>query len=312
MSQQRVHDPDASLPSAGSARALVPPFQRYYQGTATSCRPSRRASLPSFGGTTGTRPFAPVAVACIRHRAWGWSPGIPVRVGFRGDDRISQVPGEPPFPFAHVLRPRPADTSLTDCRTTAWPPLRERRRRRQHRLSRLNGMAFGLAAYVSRDGHPPNRARLASRCWSGFPGQAFTRRAPMKGFQLTSFSLSSSPKLLGTIPFSCSEPQRPRPTRRPARARVLASMWRPLLAKWIDPLEPHNRLPSGCPRSAGPDEDRGMQGGCIVALYSLAAAATGFRRGALRVTGPARGRSTAPSCAVREGPEAGARRAKQD
>jgi hypothetical protein len=35
MSQQRVHDPDASLPSAGSARALVPPFPRYYQGTAT-------------------------------------------------------------------------------------------------------------------------------------------------------------------------------------------------------------------------------------------------------------------------------------
>jgi hypothetical protein len=35
MPQQRVHDPDASLPSAGSARALVPPFHRYYQGTAT-------------------------------------------------------------------------------------------------------------------------------------------------------------------------------------------------------------------------------------------------------------------------------------
>ena len=69
---------------------------------------------------------------------------------FRGDDRISQVPGEPPFPFAHVLRPRPADASLTVCGTLAWPPLRERRRRRRQRLSRLNSMAFGLAAYVSR------------------------------------------------------------------------------------------------------------------------------------------------------------------
>ena len=31
MSQQRVHDPDASLPSPGSARAFVPPLHRYYQ-----------------------------------------------------------------------------------------------------------------------------------------------------------------------------------------------------------------------------------------------------------------------------------------
>jgi len=34
-------------------------------------------------------------------------------------------------------------------------------------------MASGLAAYVSRDGYPPNRARLASRCWSGSPGRAW-------------------------------------------------------------------------------------------------------------------------------------------
>jgi len=57
--------------------------------------------------------FAPTAVARGRRRAWGWSPGIPVRVDFRGDDRSSQVPGEPQFPFAHVLRPRPAGASLT-------------------------------------------------------------------------------------------------------------------------------------------------------------------------------------------------------
>jgi len=57
--------------------------------------------------------FAPAAVARGRRWAWGWSPGIPARVLFRGDGRISQVPGEPPFPFAHVLRPRPADASLT-------------------------------------------------------------------------------------------------------------------------------------------------------------------------------------------------------
>jgi len=56
--------------------------------------------------------FAPAAVARDRRRAWGWSPGVPVRESFHGDDRSSQVPGEPRFPFAHVLRPRPADAPL--------------------------------------------------------------------------------------------------------------------------------------------------------------------------------------------------------
>ena len=127
-------------------------------------------------------------------------PGI-----LRGDDRSSQVPGEPQFPFAHGLRPRPAEAPLTDCGTLAWPPLSARRRRRREtKLSRLNSMAFGLAAYVSRAGYPADRARLASRRWSSSPGRAFTRRAPLKGFQLTSCSFSSLSKLLGTSTFSSS------------------------------------------------------------------------------------------------------------
>ena len=51
-----------------------------------------------------------------------------------------------------------------------------------NRFSRLNSMAFGLAAYVSPVGCPTCGARLASRCWSGSPGRAFTRRVPTKGF----------------------------------------------------------------------------------------------------------------------------------
>jgi len=40
-----------------------------------------------------------------------------------------------------------------------------------------------------------HRARLASRRWSGSPGQAFTRRAPIIGFKSTSCVLSSYSKL---------------------------------------------------------------------------------------------------------------------
>ena len=128
----------------------------------------------------------------------------------RGNDRISQVPGEPQFPFAHVLRPRPADAFLTLTECSRGPRSGNDEDADDVSLSRLNSMAFGLAAYVSRDGCPPNRARLASRCWSGSPGRAFTRRAPTKGFQLTSCALASFPKLLGTIPGTPPELRRPR------------------------------------------------------------------------------------------------------
>jgi hypothetical protein len=33
---------------------MVPPLHRYYESTPTSCRPSRRTSLPSFGATAAT------------------------------------------------------------------------------------------------------------------------------------------------------------------------------------------------------------------------------------------------------------------
>ena len=137
---------------------------------------------------------------CVRQRrAWGWSPGIPLREFFRGNDRSSQVPGEPLFPFAHVLRPRPVETFQTACGTLAWPPMSERRRHRRQSAFR------GSIAWLS--GSPPTyhgwvalpRARLASRCWSGSPGRAFTRKAPTKGFKLASCELSSFSKLLGTI-----------------------------------------------------------------------------------------------------------------
>ena len=150
MSQQRVHDPDASLPSPGSARAIVPPLRRYYQGTAISCRPSRRTSFPSLGGTTGTRPFR-----SRRRGAWPAS----------GLGLVTRYPRPGKLPWSRQDLPSSWGTPIPVCPcsstpagrcapdhggTLAWPPLRERRRRRRQRLSRLNSMASGLAAYVSR------------------------------------------------------------------------------------------------------------------------------------------------------------------
>ena len=201
MSQQRVHVPDASLPSPGFARAFVPPLQRYYQGTATSCRPSRRVSFPSFGGTTGSRNFRSRHRYVRQRQGLGLVTRYPRPGFFRGDDRISQVPGEPQFPFAHGLRPRPAETSQTNCGTLAWPPLSARRRRQREdfrgSIARLSGSPPTYHATVIRltaQGWLPGAGLLS---WTGFYPQSSCKR-----FQLTSCLSLSFSKLLGTSTFS--------------------------------------------------------------------------------------------------------------
>jgi len=52
-----------------------------------------------------------------RRRAWGWSPGSPVRDVFRGDGRISHVRGEPLLCLCPALRPR-QDRRVWPCRQT--------------------------------------------------------------------------------------------------------------------------------------------------------------------------------------------------
>jgi hypothetical protein len=99
-----------------------------------------------------------------RRRAWGWSLGIPGRDGFRGDDRISQVPGEPPFPFAHAPSTPAGRCAPGMAERTAWPPLRERRRRRRRKTFEAQSHGFragGLRITMPVTRH---RARLASRC----------------------------------------------------------------------------------------------------------------------------------------------------
>ncbi len=82
-----------SFPPTGPA-GPVPRLHQYYEGATTSCRPSRRTSFPSLGGTS-----VPLVVFAPRRTSAPPRPGVghPVlRPGYcRGDDWISQVPGEP-------------------------------------------------------------------------------------------------------------------------------------------------------------------------------------------------------------------------
>ena len=119
---------------------------------------------------------------CVQQRrAWGWSPGIPIREFFRGNSRSSQVPGKPQFPFAHVLRPRPADASLTIYRTLAWPPLRERRRRRRgHDFRGSIAWLSGSPPTYHDVGCPSSRKAgfqvLVRLFWAGFHPQGSDKR----------------------------------------------------------------------------------------------------------------------------------------
>src|SRR5262245_39937918 len=116
----------ASLPwlRPGAVRQL----RRYYQGAMTSCRPSRRASLPSLGGTsTFTRSVRSPTDECAAG-AWSWSPGRSGRDYRGGDDRISQVPGGPRLSVCPV-QPTPAGLRAPDqYGAAAWPLGSEKQR----------------------------------------------------------------------------------------------------------------------------------------------------------------------------------------
>jgi len=117
---------------------VVPRIHRYYQDTMTSCRPSRVTSLPSFGGTTRCTLFA-LASECDSCK-----PGVLLtRYSFRGiscgDDRISQVPGQPQLSVcscsstpARWFAPDLVTLGASVFGATTWPLLRERQRLSQN------------------------------------------------------------------------------------------------------------------------------------------------------------------------------------
>ena len=131
MSLQRVHDSTSRFPPPGPARS-VPRLPQYYQDATTSRRPSRRASLPSLGGTTvpsrpSLRPAQdgkPIDQECF---GCGHPKGRAVRWNRRDLPSSWGAPmARSPCSLTPVGQPRP-----DPYRAAVWPPLRIRRRR-QH------------------------------------------------------------------------------------------------------------------------------------------------------------------------------------
>lgn len=127
-----------------------------------------------------------------QRRAWSWSPGTSSRDFFRGDDRISYVPGEPLLCSCPALRPRQdqrvrphrhANTvpALTTAKTPTMP------------LSRFNHTASALAAgtvrsmvgFAGRVTPTPRKTRFRPPARLYRTGLV-TRWVPAKGLRLTS------------------------------------------------------------------------------------------------------------------------------
>lgn len=129
-----------------------------------------------------TRYFRSSTAECAAE-AWSWSPGSSSR-DCQGNDRISQVPGEPRLSVCTCSHPTPAGLLAPDhCSAAAWPLNALVQRLLRLGLSTLNSMASGLAVYASRCGLLQHHARLASSCWSGSTGRAFHPHGSAERFQ---------------------------------------------------------------------------------------------------------------------------------
>ena len=173
----------------------VPPLQRYYQGTMTSCRPSCRASLPSLGGTS-----VALVVFAPRRASAPPRPGVvhPVSPAGKSPRKRQELPSSWGTSKLSVC-PCSVDSGGTACTR----PLRRRSmalgistaKAPTKGLSKLNSMAFGLAVYASQDGLPRPTQDSLPAAGQALPDGLSTRKVPMKGFRVASYISSPFPKL---------------------------------------------------------------------------------------------------------------------
>jgi len=169
------------LPSAGS-RGASSPASAVLRGAPTPERPSRRASLPSLGGTSRASLVRSRRRAARRRRAWGLVFGPPTDLS-RGDDQVSQVPGEP---SAYMpCSPTPARSRCPAIFGTSMQPsaLTTASALATSGLTGFHPTACTLPVYASQPGSLPHHATLGSGGWPTFAGRdwvpaEFPRRFP--------------------------------------------------------------------------------------------------------------------------------------
>ena len=139
----------------------------------TACRPSRRASLPSLGGTSVALVlFAPGRTSAPPRPGVG-DPVAPAGI-CRGNDRLSQVLGEPRLSVCACSTPTPAGPLAPDpYSAAAWPLVIERQRLLRKDFRRSIARRSDSRPTLRRVGYPTRRKThfqpLVRRYWAGFP-----------------------------------------------------------------------------------------------------------------------------------------------
>ena len=153
----------------------------------TPCRPSRRASLPSLGGTAPCPVLSlPSSVGHPPTRAGRYFERLPWAATWDGDDRASHVPWGPHCLHAPLFDPGGPVRTCQSVRPTAS---REATFRAWYDvgptmflLSGLNHAAYRLAVYASQDGLPHHHARLASKRWPASRAGSYPPKGPSTKF----------------------------------------------------------------------------------------------------------------------------------
>jgi hypothetical protein len=154
VSLDRVCRPTLRFPPQGPPRR-VPLLQQYYQSATTSCRPSRRTSFPSFGGTSVLHSLCSLLGGRVCRQGLELVTRY-LRPGFqRGNDRTSQVPGNPNCPFAHVpIRRRQDCLHQTVHSATAWPLVLQKQRLPRKVFRRSIAWLSDSLSTLRRTGYP--------------------------------------------------------------------------------------------------------------------------------------------------------------
>jgi hypothetical protein len=177
-----------SFPPPGPA-GPVPRLHRYYEGAATSSRPSRRASLPSLGGTSVALARFRSSTAECTVEAWSWSPGISIREFPRKRAGSPKFLGNLDCPSARVLTDagRTACTRPLRCSSVAPGPPGAKAPTKG--LSTPNSMAFGLAVYASQGGLLRPTQDSLPVAGQALPDGLSTHKIPLRGFKIVSLHL---------------------------------------------------------------------------------------------------------------------------
>ena len=172
-----------SLPSTGSPR-VGSPASAVPRSAPPPCRPSRRASLPSLGGTAPVLVFRSRGPRAPHPRAWASLPGCPSRTfgtettrvpRFLGKSRCAHAPLFDPGELFTPGRSRRVDAAFRGPNDVGT---------RGYFLSGLNHAAYTLPVYASQGGSLRHHATLGSGWWPASAGRGWLPAGlPSKGFR---------------------------------------------------------------------------------------------------------------------------------